>query len=212
MNKEGLRLRSSFSGAVIRASLVALVLLAVVAAVPAPAGAAGFQLFGSYFEPDLDGDTVGIGFGYGFRIARPLDVDLRATFFDTADSASLQGLFENIDLPELDAGVDIHPIDIGLRYNFTPENPTGTVYVGAGVSYYLLDAVQEIDDEFGLYAMVGALFGGASGPAFFVEGMYRFADEANISSAEIPGLERFDGIDIGLDGPQVSFGIVLRKR
>jgi len=207
--------RSSVLGSIIRGSsifgrIAACGLLGVVALAPAPAEAAGFQLFGSYFEPDLDGETVGIGFGYGFRIARPLDVDVRVTFFDTADSASLEGLFQNLGLPELDAGIDIHPIDLGLRYNFTPENPTGTVYVGAGVSYYLLDAVQEMDDELGFYAMVGAVFG--RGPAFFVEGMYRLADDGNIASDEIPGLEQFDGIDIGLDGPQVSFGILLRKR
>ena len=203
---------SSILGAATRVVVVTFALLGVVAMAPAPAEAAGFQLFGSYFEPDLDGETVGIGFGYGFRIARPLDIDLRVTFFDTADSASLQGLWEMIDLPELDAGIDIHPIDIGLRYNFTPGNPAGTVYVGAGVSYYLLEAVQDVDDEVGLYAMVGAVFGGRSGPAFFVEGMYRVADDANIDSRDIPGLEGFDGIDFGLDGPQVSFGIVLRKR
>jgi hypothetical protein len=203
---------SSILGAATRVVVVTFALLGVVAMAPAPAEAAGFQLFGSYFEPDLDGETVGIGFGYGFRIARPLDIDIRVTFFDTADSASLQGLWEMIDLPELDAGIDIHPIDIGLRYNFTPGNPAGTVYVGAGVSYYLLEAVQDVDDEVGLYAMVGAVFGGRSGPAFFVEGMYRVADDANIDSRDIPGLEGFDGIDFGLDGPQVSFGIVLRKR
>jgi hypothetical protein len=29
---------------------------------------------------------------------------------------------------------------------------------------------------------------------------------------DIPELALFDGIDIGFDGPQLSFGIVLRKR
>lgn len=214
-------MRSSFSGSLFRSALsngalirgvvAALALLGVVALSPAPAQAAGFQLFGSYFEPDLDGETVGIGFGYGFRIARPLDIDIRVTFFDTADSANLQGLWEKIDLPELDAGIDIHPIDIGVRYNFAPERPNN-LYIGAGVSYYMLEAVESVDDEIGLYAMVGATFGGRSGPAFFVEGMYRVADDGNIDSRNIPGLENFDGIDFGLDGPQVSFGILLRKR
>jgi hypothetical protein len=204
-------LKTSLTARAARALACILVLACAAGVASTPAQAAGFHLFGSYADLDLGDEVPGIGFGYGIRMAYRWDLDLRATFYDSARVEGLGELFAEVGGLGLDDTVDFIPIDVGPRFNFTPSNAAGTVYVGAGASYFLLDAATSADDELGFYGMVGANFVLGGGPRFFVEGIYRFAD-GNIDTSTIPGLDRFDGIDIPLDGLALNFGIVFLKR
>lgn len=148
-----------------------------------------FAVFGSYWDTDID-ETTGIGLKARFGM-----FDLRATYYDDATG---------------DDGVEVEaiPIEAGVAYNFAPHlavNP----YVGAGVSYHLLDSNEgSIDDEVGWYAVVGGEFGMTEGISFMGELMYRDVDGTVEDLSD--GLAVRDDVSADLSGFAVNLGAAWR--
>ncbi len=144
-------------------SRLMLCLLAVGTALPAAALAQGGNsvgAFGSYWNTDQGGDTWGGGVKGRFGM-----FELRATYFDDV-TRDRGGALRAIKIQDV-------PVDAGVAFNFAPQMPINP-YVGAGVSYHLLDSnIGNIDDEVGWYALLGGEFGMAEGMSLLAEVTYR---------------------------------------
>lgn len=178
--------------------LSALVLTALLAGAPAVAGDLG--LYGSYWDTDALGETAGGGakFVIGDSAVR---WELRGSFFPDLTEDFDQLVDDGAGELEVEAIVP----EAGFAYNFAPGN-TAQFYLGAGLSYYLLDATDvELDDEVGYYGVAGFSVGGAGdGPAFFAELMYRSV-EGTVEDEDL-----FDEVDVDLSGPSANVGILFR--
>lgn len=138
-------------------------LLAIAMATPAAGiaaeGGSNVSVFGSYWNTDEADDTWGGGAKARFGM-----FELRGTYYEdvTADTG-----------PSSRVKIQDIPIEAGVAFNFAPDNPINP-YVGAGVSYHLLDSnVGNVDDEVGWYAVVGGEFGMTQGLSLMGEVMYR---------------------------------------
>ena len=167
-------------------------LLALGAVTPAAALAqseTSFGVFGSYWDTDDADDAFGIGAKGRFGM-----FELRGTYYEDLTSDSV-------------IEVEAIPIEAGVAFNFAPDmaiNP----YVGAGVSYFLLDTnIGDIDDEVGWYAVLGGEFGMAEGISLMAEVMYRDVEGTveDFSAAEFTGSP-----DIDLSGVAANVGAAWR--
>lgn len=183
----------------------------------APASASGFSIFGAYWDTDDLGDVAGGGIAFGIPVSGRFDIDLRATYYeelvDQSFSDALDALFDDDRVFER-SGVDVIPIEVGVRYNFNPEGYANG-YVGGGAGYYLLDSdFGELDDEFGPYVVLGGTFGRPGGIAFFVEGIYRKVEgSVEIDPQDfddIDDIDFIDDVDVDLDGLGANAGIIFR--
>lgn len=185
----------------------------------APAGATGFAIFGSGWDPDAVDEALGGGIALSFPFGDSgLGMDFRGSFYQEANSAAL--VIDN-DNAFREFGLQIVPVDVALRYDFNQDG-AANLYLGGGASYLFLDIDQgpDLDDELGWLAIVGAEFGDPAGARFFLEGSYRsvtstvraedlrdFLDDDDGSSH---GDEIDDDVPIDLDGAMVNLGIVWR--
>lgn len=141
-----------------------------------PAWAGDFAIFGSYLDTEDLEETVGGGLKFGFPLGmEALELELRATYLPdlTEDFESFVEdpgedpvVFEN--------DVEAIPLDVGLKYTFTPRGNLNP-YVAGGGTYFLLDAERgEIDDEVGYY-LAGGLewYRRAANWGWFAEAMWR---------------------------------------
>ncbi len=183
------------------------------------ASAGGFTLFGSYWDTDALGDTIGAG----FLLAIPLgesqwDIDLRATYFEDLEDQSfddfIDDVFDDDENPVVKNSIRIIPLEAGLKYNFASEE-VFNFYLGGGGGYYLLDNTGfNIDDEFGFYAVAGLTIGASDGIAFAAEVIYRKIegsvdnDPSNIDDIDDLGGNNRIGLD--LDGVGANVGIIWR--
>lgn len=174
------------------------VLATLVAGVPAMAGEFGF--YGSYWDTDALGESAGGGVKF-VSGSGPLRFEFRGSYFPDLSEDFGEVFDDGTGVIEVEAIVP----EAGLLYNFAPGNST-QFYLGAGLSYYLLDInVFEIDDHVGYYGLAGLSLGGAGdGPAFFIEGMYRSV-EGTVEDAELQ-----DDVDLDLSGPSFNAGILFR--
>lgn len=148
-----------------------------------------FAVFGSYWDADIDSTT---GIGVKGRLGM---LDLRATYYEDATG---------------DDGVEVEaiPIEAGVAYNFAPHLPVNP-YVGAGVSYHLLDSNEgSVDDEVGWYAVVGGEFGMTEGISFMGELMYRDVDATIEDRSD--GFLVQDDVSVDLNGFAVNLGAAWR--
>ena len=181
------------------------------AALAVPATATDFALFGSFWDTDVAGDTAGGGISMGIPFGQTLGLELRATYFEELSDDPLSNAFDSDDPVFRDVGINVTPLELGLRFNFAPDS-SFRPYVSGGVGYFLLDSdFGEVKDEVGYYAAVGLNFGDAEGASFFVEGNYRKAEgEVQLDPDD---LEDVDDIDIedhatfDIDGAGVNAGI-----
>ena len=143
-------------------------------------------VYGSWWDTDEADDAFGIG-----AKGRLGMFELRGTYYEDLTSNSI-------------VEVEAMPIDAGVAFNFAPDmaiNP----FVGAGVSYFLLDTnVGDIDDEVGWYAVVGGELGMAEGISLMAELMYR----------DVEGTVEDGGVtsqpDIDLSGITANVGAAWR--
>lgn len=175
-------------------SVLALLLFA------ASAQAGEFGLFGSYWDTKDLGDTAGAGVKYAIG-DHALRLELRGSYYPdlTANAGEvIQGQTGDF---ELKAVVP----EAGVAYNFAPGAST-QFYVGAGLSYYLLDPNEfTVDDEAGWYGLAGfTAGGGGSGPAFFAEAMYRSVD------ATVTDDSLVQDVDLDLTGLSLNLGVLFR--
>lgn len=179
-------------------SLFPIAFVTLLAAAPAMAGDLG--LYGSYWDTDALGETAGGGakFVIGDAAVR---WELRGSFFPDLTEDFDQLVDDGSGEIEVEAIVP----EAGIAYNFAPGNTT-QFYLGAGLSYYLLDATDvELDDEVGYYGVAGLSFGGrGDGPALFAELMYRSVE----GTVEDEDLVR--DIDVDLSGPAANVGVLFR--
>jgi hypothetical protein len=184
------------------AALAAFVLMTAAA----PAGATGFTIFGSWWNPDAVGEALGGGISLSFPLGDSgLGMDFRGSFYqETGDESPI---VHGPDSVFREFGLQIVPVDAALRYDFNQDG-AANLYLGGGASYFFLDVDQgpDLDDELGWLAFVGAEFGDPAGARFFLEGSYRSVT----STIRSDGDEIVDDVPIDLDGAMVNLGIVWR--
>ena len=186
-------------------------MLGLVALVSAPLAASDFALYGSGWDPD--GIKEALGGGASLHFGETFGVDLRATYYQSAD-------LDDIDLDDdtdndVFGDVQMIPIEALLRYDFNNDGPAN-FYVAGGASYIMLDWDNgpDLDDETGWIALGGARFGDPGGLNFFVEAAYRGV-EATVRAEDLDDFfdddegDLFDeDVDLNLDGPLVNLGVV----
>lgn len=174
-------------------------------------GAADFALMGSYWDTDAAGDAAGGGISLGIPLNSLLAVELRATYFEELGDDPFEAAFDSDDPVFQNQGIQVLPVDAGLRFSFAPR-ASFRPYVSAGGTYFLLDSdFGNLSDELGYYAAVGATIGNGTGPDFFVEGLWRKAtaqielDPEDLEDIDDLGVA--DRADIDLDGLGINLGL-----
>jgi len=143
--------------------LCAISAVALLAA--APAKAADFSVFGSYWDTK---DVAG-GYGGGVKLDFARFLELRATYFGDVNSNTP---FPNNDRFKVRAA----PLEAGLVFKFAPDERF-TPYLGGGASYILLDTNRgNIKNEAGWYAEAGADIKTGHGFGLMLEAVYRSVD------------------------------------
>ena len=190
----------------------ATALLLCFAAAPPAQAAFGFSIYGSYWEPDDAGDTAGGGLELAFPLSPRVDIDLRGSYFEELDPEPLQVLFDS-DSPFRNAGLEVLPIELGIRFNLAPKLTAVQPYIGGGAGYYLLDSdFGDVDDEGGWFGVLGLGFGDREGASFFVEGQYRRIEATVEEDPDNPfDFEGFDrNVKLDLDGIGINAGVTWR--
>jgi hypothetical protein len=182
----------------IRLTFTLLAAFSATIAVPAT-NAADFSIFASYLSTDDYDEAVGAGFRVAFF--DHVQLELGAAYYDTFGT-SFDFDLGDLGFQNLELELDVIPVDIGFA--FRPGN--GAFYLAGGGTLYLLDSdIGNTDDEFGLYARVGARFG----EKLFLEGGYRNVegtlDEIRIEDIGQGGIETGDA-DYDLSGYFVNLG------
>src|SRR5262245_49052344 len=122
-------------------------------AVPAVADF-GFTIFGAWWGPDETSDVGGGGIEFAFPFSERWELNLRGSYYEELDPEPLQDLFDT-DSPFRDRGVEVLPIELGLRFELAPDAPVHP-YIGGGGGYYIIDSsFGEIGDEGGWYGLFG---------------------------------------------------------
>ena len=176
------------------------VLAVATLAAGAPAMAGDFGLYGSYWDTDALGETAGGGVKYALGDAG-LRFEIRASYFPDLTEDFGQLVENGTGEAEVEALVP----EAGITYNFAPGS-NAQFYLGGGLSYYLLDINErDLDDEVGYYGLAGLILGGAgTGPAFFVEALYRSV-EGTITDDSL-----VEEVDLDLSGLSANLGVLFR--
>jgi hypothetical protein len=190
--------------------------VATFALAASPASAAGaFNVFGSWWDTDQADKTGGGGIAFALPVGRGWGVDLRASYHEELTNEPLEALFDENDPVFQRTGLQVMPLEAGLRYNFAPGNRTN-FYLGGGGSYHVLDSdFGNVDDEVGGYALAGIDFGNPAGLSFFVEGIYRFVEATvEIDPQDLDDFDDIEGIENGvgvdLNGVGLNIGMSWR--
>ncbi|MEM7479847.1 MAG: outer membrane beta-barrel protein [Acidobacteriota bacterium] len=190
--------------------LIALTALVGLSFVSLPAEAGGISIYGSYWDTEDTGENLGAGIRFGFGLTQAVDIDLRVTYYEETADDPFDLILDGED-PTLDNGIQVVPVEAGLRFNLG--RPSGLrPYLGAGVSYYLLETdVGELDDEGGYYGVFGFEIGDESGGRFFAEAMYRTVEATvEFDRDDFPDVEiDEDQFDVDLGGLAVNAGFAF---
>jgi hypothetical protein len=123
----------------------------------------------------------------------------------------LENAFDSDDPVFQERGIQVLPLEAGLRYTFSPGSHFRP-HLAGGASYFLLDSdFGEIDDELGYFAALGGTVGDDQGPQFFFEGVWRKATAQVRLDPE--DLEDIDDVDVedeaefDIDGFGANLGI-----
>ena len=187
----------------------AFALMLCLLAAPAAHADFGFSIFGSYWEPDDTSDAGGGGLELAFPLGERWNLALRGSYFEELDPEPFETLFD-ADSPFQNAGLEVLPIELGLRFDLMPEAAQIHPYIGGGAGYYWLDSdFGDVDDEGGWYALFGLGFGDREGASFFVEAQYRKMEATVEEDPDDPfDFEGFDeGVGIDLDGLGFNAGV-----
>lgn len=180
-----------------------------------PAYAGGLSVYGTYWNTDAADEAAGGGLRFGIPLgaADVLQLDLGATYYEELVDRPFDTL-DDVETPFVENGLQVTPVEAGLRLNFA-ERSRFNPYVGGGGTYYFIDSdFGEIDDEAGWYARLGAEFGEVEGNGFFAEAGYRGV-EATVEN-DPDDFDDFDDIEfeeeteLDLSGALVNVGYVWR--
>ncbi len=129
------------------------VCVALLLAAPTSVSATNFSVFASYYDTDDYNEALGFGVRVAFfeRVQLEFGASYYEEFGRTINIDLGGGTVIGFDESLLD--LVIVPIEIGVRFNFS------ALYAGVGGAYYSLDTDLGVDDEYGLYARLGAQFG-----------------------------------------------------
>ncbi len=170
---------------------IALSLLVVLSALAAPARALDleFGVFGS----EMDSDDLGDGSGAGVKLG-----------ISPMDFLVLEGRASWIEFDDFD--IDMIPLEVAGRLNFSLLGNWIVPYVGAGAGYYLFEADDaDLDDSVGFFPMVG-LEVGLHNIAFFVEARWLFLEtDVDSARAELDDIGEAD-----VDGLCINIGALVR--
>lgn len=196
-----------------RRMLPVLALTLLCLAVALPVQAAGFRLYGAFWDTDAAGDTFGGGLTVDFPVSRVLGVEFRGAYYEELSNEPLEALFED-DNPVFQDGLEDIPLEAGIRLDFARETAFNP-FVSGGLSYHLLDSeFGEVDDEFGWYAGGGFELGAQQGAGLFVEALYR--DIEGSVAVDPDALDDIDDLDfegdvpLDLSGFGANVGVVWR--
>lgn len=176
------------------------IILALALALAAPAASsASISVFGSYWDTDDLGSSLGVGGRFGFGILPKVRVELGVSFYEDFErQVTLSDL--GLDVP---VQLEVTPIDAGVHLNL---GLGSGLYVGAGATLFLLDSTSgSLDDEFGYFGLVGWRLGGK----LFVELVYRDVEgtfESFTGDGLIPDFELTEGAAVDLTGFGVQLG------
>ena len=163
-----------------------VILLAILALSSAPSWAGTFSLFGSFWDAKGADASWGAGAGVGFDLTKRVQLEFRGTYYPK---------FKNDEFPGTTIDLTAIPVDGGLSFNFSPDEPFN-VFVGAGVSYYFLSTSPgNVDNETGVYLDAGVDFGDQENARFFAEVMWRKVDTA-VSIGAFDQDVKFDGLSL----------------
>jgi hypothetical protein len=182
------------------------------AAASTPAQAAGFEVFGSYWNTSDIDDTFGGGLSFAVPLGSSgLDLQFRGTYYQELTDEPVGNLFDDDEGFFEEESLEVLPVDVGLRYNFS-ESGVFNPWIGGGGSYMFLDSTREgvdVDDETGFWVAVGSRFGDRNGTRFFAEALYR-STEATVRR-DLPNDDDDidDDVDIDLDGVAVNAGLIF---
>jgi hypothetical protein len=180
-------------------------------AIVAPAGATDFSAFGAYWDTDAAGDAGGGGLSLGLPFNETVAAEFRGSYYEELSDDPLSNAFDSDDPVFQEVGVNVAPLDAGLRLSFLPD-AAFKPYVSGGASYFLLDSdFGEVDDELGYYASVGATMGHDDGAQFFIEGLWRKATaEVRLDPDaldDVDDIDVEDRADLDIDGLGVNLGV-----
>lgn len=190
---------------------------AALALAAAPASAANFSIFGSYWDTADVGGTGGGGIELAFPIAGAFGLELRGTYYQELSDAPVDALFDNNDPVFRKVGIQAIPAEVGARFTFPVAGGSWEPWVSAGASYMFLDvsnSTVKVDDETGWYASLGSRFGNPDGLGFMAEVLYRNS-RATVkrdpnSVDDLDDIHLRDRARIDLDGAAVNAGINWR--
>jgi hypothetical protein len=176
-----------------------------------PVSAADFTVMGSYWDTDVAGDAAGGGLVLGMPFNDSLAFELRASYFEELTDDPLENAFDSDDPVFQERGIQVLPLEAGLRFTFGPGEHFRP-HVAGGASYFILDSdFGEIDDELGYFAALGGTVGDGDGPQFYFEGLWRKATAQVRLDPE--DLEDVDDVDVedqaefDIDGFGANVGI-----
>lgn len=205
----------------LRSALAIAGALLVLGLLATPASAGSFSLFGSYWDTDQLDEAGGGGIAAAFGITPDdrLELEFRASYYEELKSNEFDRILDQIAdddrTPFQEVGVEITPLEAGLRFNFAPEAPLN-FYIAGGGGYYLLDGSGgfEVDDEFGFYVGGGLMIGNPDGVSFLAEVIWRKI-EGSVSNDpdrldDVDDLDFNNQVDVDLDGPAANVGIIWR--
>lgn len=180
-----------------------------------PAYAGGLSIYGTYWNTDAADEAAGGGLRFGIPLGATgvLQLDLGATYYEELVDRPFDALGD-VDTPFVENGLQVIPVEAGLRLNFA-ENSRLNPYIGGGGTYYFIDSdFGDVDDEAGWYARVGTEFGQVNGNGFFAEAGYRGVEVTVENDPE--DFDDFDDIEfeeqteVDLSGALVNVGYVWR--
>lgn len=176
-----------------------------------PVAATDFTVHGSYWDTDIAGDAAGGGLILGMPFNDTLAFELRASYFEELADDPLENAFDSDDPVFQERGIQVLPLEAGLRFTFGAGNRFRP-HLAGGASYFLLDSdFGEIDDELGYFAALGGTVGDGDGAQFYFEGIWRKATAQVRLDPE--DLEDVDDIDVedeaefDIDGVGVNVGV-----
>ena len=170
-------------------------LVALLAGLPASAGAADFSIFGSYFDTDDFDEAAGFGLRLAF-FEGTTQLEITASYYDQFGSNFDLSLLD-LELDVVKLELDVIPIDVGARFN-VGESP---LYFGVGGTYFSLDGDGgDVDDEYGFYGKVGGQW-----EHFFAEVGFRDV-EGTVKDIGFGELITTDRTDFDLSGWFVNAG------
>ena len=170
---------------------ITLSLLTVLLAITAPAQALDVE--SGAFLATIDSDDLGNGTGVGTKFG-----------VSPMDFVVLEGRVSWIEFD--DFNIDMIPLEVSGRLNFSLFGNWIVPYVGAGAGYYLFQADgADLDDNVGFFPLAGIELG-LHNIAFFAEARWLFL-ETDVDSARA---ELDDIGEANVDGFGVNIGALVR--